>query len=164
MNIELPDFRLLFDGGTTGEDSLFFLMSKSSPECHNGISFILINESFFFHNDIGDFFEIDTQEVDEFFWFHILGDTGESSDIGEETRNGFSFPSELHFFIVFEDTDDEIFCEVLGEGAAEETFSFFFPDVLVSGDENSNKKDDDEEFDWVGKEFMECYEIEDFSE
>lgn len=164
LDIEFSDFVLLFDGGTAGEDGLFFFVSEGSPECHNRISFILIDESFFFHDDIRNFFEVDTQEVDEFFRLHIFGDTGKSGDIGEEARDGLSLSSELHFFVVFEDTHDEVFCEVLGEGAPEEAFSFFFPDVLVPRDENSDEEDDHHELDRMGEEFVEGDKIEDLSE
>ncbi|EKD29768.1 MAG: hypothetical protein ACD_78C00280G0002 [uncultured bacterium (gcode 4)] len=164
IHIEFVDFFLLFDGWLTGENSLFFFVSEGSPECHNRVSFIFVDESLLMHDDVGDFFEIDTQEMDKFLRFHIFGDTGKSGDIREETRDGLSFSSELHFFIVFEDTYDEIFCEVLRESATEKALSFFFPDILVPGDENSHEEDDHHEFDRVGEEFMKCGKIEDLSE
>lgn len=164
LDIEFSDFVLLFDGGTAGEDGLFFFVSEGSPERHNRISFVFVDESFFFHDDIGDFFEVDTQEVDELLRFHVFGDTRKSGDIGEETRDRLSLSSEFHLLIIFENTHDEVFCEVLGEGAPEETFSFFFPDVLVPRDENSDEEDDHHELDRMGEEFVEGDKIEDLSE
>lgn len=164
LDIEFSNFILLFDGGTASEDGLFFFVSEGSPERHNCVSFVFVNESFLWHDDIGNFFEIDAQEVDELFRFHIFGDTCEPGDIWEETRDSLSFPSEFYFFVIFEDIDNEILCEVLWESAAKQTLPFFFPNVLVSGNKNSDEKDDYQKLNRMGEKFMKCDEIEYLSE
>lgn len=108
--IEFLDLFLLSERCTASEDGLFFFISsEGSPECHDRISLILIDESFVVHDDIGYFFQVDGEEVHEFFWFHIFRDARESGDIGKEARDIHAFSVEFHFLELVEDIDYEFF-------------------------------------------------------
>lgn len=110
FSIEFLNLVLLFERCSACENSLFFLVSsKRSPERHNRITLIFIDEPLILHNDVGDFLEIDGEESHEFFWFHILRNTRKSGDIGEETRDSHTFSIEFYFLELIEDIDHELF-------------------------------------------------------
>lgn len=144
LRIELLYFPLLCQGGSACEDGLVFLAAaKCSPECHNRISLVFVDKALFVHDDIGNFLEIDTQEVYQFLRFHIFRYTRESGDIGEETGNIHSLPIQFHFLEVIEDIDHEFFGQILGKGSFQGSFSGFLVDVFVSRHEDGRQHDDE---------------------
>lgn len=144
--VELLYLLLLCESCTAGEYGLlFFITSEGSPESHDCISLVLIDESFIMHDDIGNFFEIDTQKMHEFLWLHILGYTGESGDIREETGDVHPLSIELHFLEFVENIYYELLREILGKGSLQGTFSFFFTEVLVESRTYRDTEDYNEE-------------------
>ncbi len=102
--IEFLYLLLLCKSGTTGEYGLFLLISSEcSPECHDRISFVLIDESLIVHDDVRNLLEIDTQKMHELFWLHILGYTSESGYVREEARDVHPLSIEFHFLKFVED-------------------------------------------------------------
>ena len=100
------------------------------------------------HDDIGDFFEVDTEEVYEFLWFHIFRYTRKSCDIRKEACDSFSCSSKFYFLVIIKNIEHQIFCEILWKGVFEKAFSFLFIDVFVEGCTYCDSKNYKKEFDW----------------
>lgn len=162
--VELADLLLLGECSATGEDSLLRLGSECSPYRHDRISLVFVDESVLVHDDIRDLLEVNTQEPDKLFWFHILREGGEPSDIGEESGDLATYPSEAHLFVVVEDIEDEVLCEVLREGVSQEAFPLLLVDIFVPRDADRDQEYDHEELHGISEELMKESEIEVLSE
>ncbi|EKD30117.1 MAG: hypothetical protein ACD_78C00151G0002 [uncultured bacterium (gcode 4)] len=146
---------MLYKSCPAGENGLFFLVSsKCSPECHNRISFIFIDESFIVHNDIGHLFKVYAQEMYQFFRLHIFRYTCESGDIGEEARDVHPFPVEFYFLEFIEDIYNEFFREVLRKSSFQGTFSRLLIYVFVSGNKDGCQHNDEHQLYREGKESL----------
>lgn len=116
--IDFADLFLLFQGRFACQPGLVGLFAESSPNGHDGVAFVLVDEPFPVHDDVGNFLEVYRKESDEFLRFHVFRKGRESGDVREKKRDFPAGSAKPDLVVVTEYRSNEIFGQILRKGVS----------------------------------------------